>query len=106
MAVTPMQALELSPAAKLTPEELRKVEELERKADEVLTTKWDGGSDVEVFTQASPKVLSEFCRRFARASWVARYEPVRARRNPAGVKIDLSEREGYTLTLMPLWPKA
>ena len=77
MALTPYEALARSPAARLTPDEIKMADEAEALLDKFLETRWPGVDIGPIKVErATLRTITEVMRRYMRRHWFIEFKPL------------------------------
>ena len=103
MPLTPQQALEASPAAKLTDEERKQFEDFKRNIDEMLSTVYTGGMFQIQTPPCGVRVGAYVARAYQFAGWNVSMAPLAGRLGSAEEVLKAGGEVPWALTLAPDW---
>lgn len=108
MALSPFRALSLSPNARLTDDEKKRLADIEKRIDIFLSTEWDGGiirlgvNSDDRFNM-TVKLLAAFIRRYEGASWMVGVAPLDGALAKAADLITAGAPVDWIISLQPRW---
>jgi len=103
MPLTPQQALEASPAAKLTDEERKQFEEIKESIDESLRTVYQGGMHSGALPACNVRVAAYIARAYQIKFWNVQMQPLNGRMGTAEEILKAGGEVQWFLTMAPDW---